>query len=283
MSPASVHVRHVLTRKRAVVRDSITVVRQSVRALTHSRFLLRLVLGFVAVVVPLLVVWRLLGSKPTSAGERAVAHSVVVGGRSLAVLCLQYLVAAWLNATWCGTAHQHVRRLFGRLAARLPGFVLCAVFLAWCDRAVSLSSGTSIVRGAVAFGFTYVLSYAVPAAAVYDTGLLRSFHRTYRALRTTFGADMLAWSGVWIVNGAMSLLAAIPDALDVYSPRAPGVRISLVGRLVNWFVLMPAGISAQATAAAFCTVIFFALTQNRAPEGFTKPAVETVSGLQLEE
>lgn len=283
MSPSSQHVRHVLTRKRAVVRDSVSVVRYSGRALAHSRFLLRLVVGFVLVVVPALVAWRAFGPKPTNAGERSLAHSAIVGARFLGVMSLQYLVAVWLYAKWCGNAHQHVRRLFGRLSHRLPGFVVCAAFLAWCDRAASLSSGTSIVRGLVAFGFTYVLSYAVPAEAVYDTGLVRAFHRTYRALRSTFGADMLAWSGVWIINGAMALLAAIPDALDIYSPRAAGVRVSLVGRLVNWLVLMPAGISAQALAAAFCTVIFFALAQNRAPAGFPKSAVETVSGLQLED
>ncbi|MDO8390822.1 MAG: hypothetical protein Q7V57_10060 [Actinomycetota bacterium] len=280
MSPTTV--RHVLTRKRAVLRDSITVVRYSIAALWSSRFLLRMVGSTVALTVLSLMAWRQLG--PGGIGDaRSVAHSVVVGIRFLVVMALQFLVATWLYASFSGTAHTHIRRLLGRLARRLPGFALCAAFLAWSDRAASLSSGGSIVRLAVAFGFSYVLSYAIPAAAVYDTGLLHAFRGTYRALRSTFGADLLAWSGVWIVNGITSILGAIPDALDLYRPDADGTRFSVAGRLVNWLVLMPAGITAQAICAAFVTVIFFALERNKAPEGFPKAAVETVSGLQLDD
>jgi len=265
-----------------VLRDSITVVRYSVRALWHSRFLLRMVGGTVALTVASLLAWRRFG--PEGIGDsRSTAHSVVVGIRFLVVMSLQFLVATWLFAKFSGTAHTHIRRLLGGLARRLPGFAVCAAFLAWSDRAASFSSSASIARMAVSFAFSYVLSYAIPASAVYGTGLVRSFHRTYRALRSTFGADMLAWSGVWIVNGAMSLLGAIPDALDLYRPGADGARFSLAGRLLNWFLLMPAGITAQAIGAAFVTVIFFALERNRAPEGFPKAPVETVSGLQLDD
>lgn len=280
MNPTAV--RHVLTRKRAVLRDSITVVRYAIRSLWHDRFLLRMVGSTVALTVLSLMAWRRFG--PEGIGDaRSVAHSVVVGIRFLVVMSLQFLVATWLYAKFSDAAHTHIRRLLGRLARRLPSFALCAAFLAWSDRAASLSSGGSIVRMAVSFGFSYVLSYAIPASAVYDTGMLHAFRGTYRALRSTFGADLFAWSGVWIVNGIMSILGAIPDALDLYRPGDDGTRFSLVGRLVNWVVLMPAGITAQAICAAFVTVIFFALERNKAPEGFPKPAVETVSGLQLDD
>lgn len=280
MSPTTV--RHVLTRKRAVLRDSVTVVQYAVRALWHSRFLLRLISATVLLTVAALLAWRRLG--PEGIGDsRSAAHSVVVGIRFLVVISLQFLVAAWLYASFSGSAHTHIRRLLGTLVRRLPGFAMCAAFLAWSDRAASLSSSASIARMAVSFAFSYVLSYAIPASAVYGTGMLHAFRGTYRALRTTFGADMFAWSGVWIVNGAMSLLAAVPDALDLYRPDADGTRFSLAGRLLNWLVLMPAGITAQAIGAAFVTVIFFALERNKAPEGFPKPAVETVSGLQLDD
>ena len=40
---------------------------------------------------------------------------------------------------------------------------------------------------------------------------------------------------------------------------------------------------ALAVSAGFCTVIFFALTSDRAPSEYSKSAVETVCGLQLED
>ena len=272
----------MLTRKRAVLRDSITVVRHTVRALRHSRLLLRMMAGTVALTALLLMTWRQFSPNGTAA-DRSVAHGVVVGIRFLAVMSLQFLVAVWLFATFSGDTPQRLRHLFSSLARRLPGFAVCAAFLAWSDRAASLASNAAIARMAVSFGFSYVLAYAIPAAAVYGSGMLHAFRGTYRALRSTFGADIVAWSGVWIVNGVISLLGAVPDALDIYQPGADGARFSLTGRLFNWLVLMPAGVAAQALGAAFVTVIYFALERNTAPAHFPKGPVETVSGLQLDD
>ncbi len=272
----------MLTRKRAVLRDSITVVRHTVRALRHSRLLLGTVGGTIALTAVALLAWRQFSPDGTSA-SRSIAHSVVVGVRFLAVISMQFLVATWLFATFLGDTPPRFRQLLNSLARRLPEFAVCAALLAWCEHASDATTSSAIARMAVSFGFNYVLSYAIPAAAVYDTGIVHAFRGAYRALRSTFGADILAWSGVWIVNGAISLVGAIPDALDIYQPGADGSRYSLAGRLFNWLVLMPTGVAAQAIGAAFVTVIFFALERNTAPAHFPKGAVETVSGLHLDD
>lgn len=281
MTASTQRVRHLLTRKRHVVRDSLTVVRSVLRALTHQRFLLRVVIAVVVTTVASLAVWRSFGT-PVVGGRRLLVHALIIGLRFAVMLSLQFVVAAWLYRTWCGQAPDKVRHLWGDLARRLPAILISAAVLAWLDHAAATSS-TSLVRSAVSFGFTYVLSYAVPAAAVYGSGLLKGIRHAYRVWRATFGADLLAFAGVWVVNGLMALVSAIPDALDLYTPQSDGERLSRIGRWVNWLVVMPTAIVSVATAAAFTTVILHALEQNRAPDGFPKPAVETVSGLVLDD
>ena len=281
MTPSAQRVRHLLTRKRHVVRDSLTVVRYVLHSLVRQRFLLRVVVAVVVTTVVSLSVWRSFGT-PVVGGRRLLVHALVIGIRFSVMLSLQFVVAAWLYRTWCGQAPERVRHLWGDLARRLPAILLSGAVIAWLDHAAAVSS-TSLLRSAVSFGFTYVLSYAVPAAAVYGSGLLKGFHHAYKVWRATFGADLLAFAGVWMVSGFMSLVSAIPDALDLYTPQSDGERLSRVGRLVNWLVVMPTAVVAVATAAAFTTVILHALEQNRAPDGFPKAAVETVSGLALDD
>ena len=281
MTPSAQRVRHLLTRKRHVVRDSLTVVRYVLHSLVRQRFLLRVVVAVVVTTVVSLSVWRSFGT-PVVGGRRLLVHALVIGIRFSVMLSLQFVVAAWLYRTWCGQAPERVRHLWGDLARRLPAILLSGAVIAWLDHAAAVSS-TSLLRSAVSFGFTYVLSYAVPAAAVYGSGLLKGFHHAYKVWRATFGADLLAFAGVWMVSGFMSLVSAIPDALDLYTPQSDGERLSRVGRLVNWLVVMPTAVVAVATAAAFTTVILHALEQNRAPDGFPKSAVETVSGLALDD
>jgi len=280
VSPTTGRVRHVITHKRGIIRDSLLVVRGAARAVSRNRFLLRLIVTVVVSTVAGLFAWRTLASPGTS-GSRTVMHSVVVAARFVVVLSLQFIVASWLFRTWRNDAPERIRHLWGQLVRRLPAFLVCAAVLAWLDHATSVATTVTLARAAVTFAFTYSLSYAVPAAALYGTGLLRAFGHAWRVWRATFGADLLAWSGVWMVNGAMSLVAALPDALDLYAPRAAGTRPSLVGRLFNWLIVMPVSISALAIAAAFATVIFFALEESRSPAGFPKEAVATVSGLEL--
>ena len=281
MTASTQRVRHLLTRKRHVVRDSITVVHHVLRALTRQRFLLRVVLGVVVTTVASLALWRTLGT-PVVGGRRTVVHALVIGLRFAVMLSLQFVVAAWLYRTWCGQTPEKVRHLWGDLARRLPAISVFSALLAWLDHAAA-ASATSLLRSALSFGFAYVLSYAVPAAAVYGSGLLKGFHHAYKVWRATFGADLLAFAGVWMVNGLMAVVSAIPDALDLYTPQSDGERLSRVGRWVNWLVVMPTAIAAIATAAAFTTVILHALEQNRAPGEFPKSAVETVSGLALDD
>jgi hypothetical protein len=282
VSPSTERVRHVLTRKKHTVRDSLVVVRQAARAVTRNRFLLRLIIGVVVITAATLFTWRTLGT-PSANGRRSLTHSIVVALRFVVVLSLQFIVASWLFRTWRGDAPERIRHLWGNLLHRLPAFAVCALVMAWLDHTAAMAARATLLRSAVAFGFSYALSYAVPASAVFGTGLLKGFRHAYRVWRATFGADLFAWSGVWMVNGAMSLVAAVPDALDLYTPQSSGKRLSLVGRLVNWVIVVPAAITALAIASAFATVIFFALEENRAPGGFPKGPVETVSGLQLED
>ena len=196
MSPSTQRVRHVLTRKRNIVRDSLTVVRDAARAVTRNRFLLRVIVTVVFATVVALYCWRTL-TTPSVDGERSVMHSIVVGSRFAVVLSLQFLVASWLFRTWRGEAPERIRHLWGSLLRRLPAFVVCAAVLAWLDHSAAVATSVTLLRSAVTFGFTYALSYAVPAAAVYGSGLLRGFLHAFRVWRATFGADLLAWSGVY--------------------------------------------------------------------------------------
>ena len=141
---------------------------------------------------------------------------------------------------------------------------------------VPLNAAT-IVRSGAAFAMSYLLSYAVPAAAAFHCGMWEASVRSVRAFRRTFGADMFAWSGMWVVNGVVALLTAVPEALDLYSPTTGG----LAGRLLGWLLLVPVTMTATAIGAGFCTVIYYALETGRAPEGYPVAPVETISGLQL--
>lgn len=272
--------RRVLTRKRAVLRDSVTVVRAVVRSMWHERFLLRLIGSVLLVAVSGLLLWRAV-ARPGHTSGKLSGRPVIVGLRLLATLCIQHIVASWLFASWLGETGHRVRSMWRRLAPRLPGFVVCAALLGWLDHATNATAAVHVIRSAAAFGASYVLSYAVPAAAVNRCGLLRGFGHTYRAFRRTFGADLFAWSGVWLVNGATALLSAVPEALDLYSTAPSGGR-PLLTRLVGWLVIVPSTIGSLAIGAGFCTVIFFALERNRPPAGYPHAAVETVSGLQLD-
>ena len=284
MTPRPLHpevrARVVLTRKRAVVRDSVAVVRAVVRSMWRERFLHRLVGSVLVVFVSGLVVWRL-AATPHRQGVQSLSRPVIVGVRLLATLCVQHIVASWLFASWSGETGHRVRSMWRRLLPRLPGFVVAALLLGWLDHATASSPAAHLVRSAAAFGASYVLSYAVPAAAAYRCGLLRGFGHTYRAFRRTFGADFFAWSGVWLMNGATALLAALPEALDLYSTGHQTGR-PLAGRLFGWLVVVPSAITSLAVGAGFCAVIFFALQRNHAPAGYPRSAVETVSGLHLE-
>ncbi|MEQ1700995.1 MAG: hypothetical protein ABMA25_12850 [Ilumatobacteraceae bacterium] len=275
---ATVGARRVLSRKRSVFADSLAVVRATVRALVHQRFLLRVIVGVLLMFVTLLITWRIVGPRPRST-ERTFSRPTLVGVRLLFTLCLQHIVASWLFDRWSGEQVARVLRLWQRLVRRLPAFVLCSALLGWMDHATGGLNAVTALRAAAAFGFSYLLSYVVPAAAANRCGMVAGFVHTVRAFRRTFGADMFAWSGMWVVNAAVSLLAALPEALDLYSPKDGGMGSRLFGSLV----VLPTGMAAAAIGAGFCTVIFFALETNRAPVGYPKPAVETISGLQLDE
>lgn len=266
----------MLSRKRSVFADSLTVVRATTRALLHQRFLLRVIVGVLVLLVASVVVWRVIGPPPATSG-RTAGRPLAVGVRLLLTMCLQHIVASWLFARWSGEQGERVLRLWGRLVRRLPAFVVCSVLLGWLDHATSSLSAVTAVRSVAAFAVGYRLSYAVPAAAAYQCGMFAALARTFRGFRRTFGADMLAWSGMWFVNAAVSLLAALPEALDLYSPKAGGLGSRLFGSLI----VLPTGMAAAAIGAGFCTVIFFALETDRAPAGYPKAAVETISGLQL--
>lgn len=268
--------RQVLARKRSVFLDSLRVVRATARALVHQRFLLRVIIGVLLMFVALLITWRVVGPRPR-AGERTFSRPTLVAVRLMFTLCLQHLVASWLFDRWSGEPGERVLRLWQRLVRRLPAFALCSVALGWLDHATGGLSAVTALRAAAAFGFSYLLSYVVPAAAANRSGMIVGFVHTVRAFRRTFGADLFAWSGMWAVNAGVSLLAAVPELLDLYSPETGGVA----ARLFGWVVVLPTAMAAASIGAGFCTAIFFAVATDRAPEGYPVDAIETVSGLQL--
>lgn len=273
-------VRHVLQRKRAVLRDSLTVVRSTWRTLRADRFLMRVLSGVTLSALAALIAWRMFG-KTSEAGERQRLRPLVMATRLAAMLCVQYIVASWLFSRWTGE-REPARHVWRRLIRRLPAFFVCAAVLGWLDYATRTSTFSALVRTAASFGFSYALSYAVPAAAVYRSGMLAAFRRSYEAFRKTFGADLFAWSGVWLVTGAVALITSIPEAFDLFTP-GPSERRGLIGRLIAWALVLPLSLGALAVSAGFCTVIFFALIRNRPPIGYPKNAVETVSGLELDD
>ena len=87
---------------------------------------------------------------------------------------------------------------------------------------------------------------------------------------------------MWLITGFVALATAIPEAFDLYSPGSRA-RGGFAGRLIGWVLVIPISLGALAVSAAFCTVIFFALTSDHAPNEYSKSAVETVCGLQLED
>ena len=279
MKPSATGARRVLTRKRAVIRDSATVVRLTVRGIWQQRFLLRTIGGIVVIFFSTLVVWRAIGHIGSGRKQSAV-RPYIVGFRLMAALCIQHIVASWLFDGWTGATRQRVRSLWRRLLRRLPAFALCSSILGWLDHVASTSSVAALIRGGASFGFRYALSYAIPAAAVYRCGMVAAFRKSFVALRTTFGADLFAWSGVWLVNGAAALITALPEAFDLFTPGEPGG--SQLGRWLAWLIIVPTTLFTQAVGAGFCTVIFYALARNQSPTGYPTAAVETVSGLQLE-
>jgi len=281
MTDEPTRTRRVLHRKRAVVRDSLSVVRTTWRALRHDRFLVRVLGGIVVAAFTGLIVWKV-ASKVSAPGDRARYRPLAIAIRLTAVLCVQYIVASWLYSRWSGELHERGRQLLQRLVRRLPAFLFWAIVLGWLDYATSASTFATLIRTAASFALGYALSYAVPAAAVYRSGMFHAFRRSYQVFRGTFGADVFAWSGVWLVTGFVALVTAVPEAFDLYSPGSPA-RGGFIGRLIGWALVIPVSLGALALSAGFCTVIFFALTHNRAPRGYSKPAVETVSGLQLDD
>lgn len=274
--------RRLLHRKRAVLRDSLSVVRVTWRTLRRDRFLMRVLVGIVLVSLGGLVLWKVASRATSAPGDRARFRPIVIAIRLMVVLCVQYVVAAWLYARWVGEVRERGRHLARRLLPRLPAFLFWAIVLGWLDRATQESTSSTWIRTGASFGLSYALSYAVPAAAVYRTGMFRAFLRSYQALRKTFGADLLAWSGVWLVTGFVALLTSIPEAFDLYSPGS-SARGGLLGRLLGWALVLPLSLGALALSAGFCTVIFFALIRNHAPTDYPKAAVETVCGLELED
>ncbi|MBI4884490.1 MAG: hypothetical protein HY826_10610 [Actinobacteria bacterium] len=276
-------VRHVLHRKRAVLRDSVAVVLTTARALWKDRFLLRVLGGAALAMVVALVSWKVAG-RAGSPGAHSRLRPLMIGVRLMATLCVQFIVASWLYSRWIGQGHNRVRDVWRHLGRRLPAFACCAAVLGWLDFATSTSTASSLIRTVGSFVFGYALSYAVPASAVFNCGMSRAFHRSYQAFRKTFGADLFAWSGVWLVTGVVALVTSVPEALDLYTPGSGERPASgIIGRLLGWALVVPISLGALAVSAGFCTVLFFALERNQAPSGYRKHEVETVSGLQLDD
>jgi len=264
-----------------VLRDSLTVVRVTWLTLRRDRFLMRVLMGIVIASLAGLIMWKV-ASKTAEAGDRARFRPVVIAIRLMLVLCVQYVVAAWLYSRWTGELSERGRHVWRRLVPRLPAFLFWAIVLGWLDRATQASTFSTLIRTGASFALGYALSYAVPAAAVYRSGMLHAFRRSWEAFRKTFGADLFAWSGVWLVTGLVALVTAIPEAFDLYSPGS-AARGGLLGRLIGWILVIPLSLGALSLSAGFCTVIFFALTRNQAPTDYPKAAVETVCGLQLDD
>lgn len=242
---------------------------------------MRVLVGIIFASLAGLLVWRI-ASKTSAPGDRLRFRPVVIAIRLMIVLCVQYVVAGWLYSRWTGEVSERGRHLWRRLVPRLPAFLFWAIVLGWLDRATQSSTFSTVIRTGASFALGYALSYAVPAAAVYRSGMFHGFRRSYQAFRKTFGADMFAWSGVWLVTGFVALVTAIPEAFDLYSPGS-SARGGFLGRLAGWALVIPVSLGALALSAGFCTVIFFALMRNQAPSEYPKAAVETVCGLQLED
>lgn len=282
MSHPTRRVRHVLHRKRSVIADSLVIVRHSVIDLRVNHLLRRVVLITLSGLFLLQIASRAAGHDPFG-DEREVAHTISMGVRLLAIYYLQYVVSAVLYRRWSRNEQSRFLGFAAELTRMAPGLALMAAIQATLDRPTSAGPWASALQTSVALGFSFVVYYAVPAAAVYRCGAFKSITRSYAAFRATFGTDLLAWSGMWIISGLAALIGVVPEAFDLYETHgSSGLRLSLAGRLFNWLALLPWTMVSQAIAAAFVTVIFFAFDRNRAPDGYPHHAVETVSGLRLE-
>ncbi len=88
----STRVRRVLHRKRAVLRDSLTVVQTTWRTLRRDRFLVRVLWGIAVAGIVGLFLWKL-ASQSSPPSERARFRPVAIGVRLVAALCVQYVEA----------------------------------------------------------------------------------------------------------------------------------------------------------------------------------------------
>ena len=285
MNTPTARVRRVLLTKRSIIAESFVVVRHTVHDLRERNLLRRLLVATLLALFVVQVTWRLIGTD-TFGDERSVAHTVAMGVRLLAIFELQYVVSAVLFRRWSRNLPDGpvLSRSLGReMAIAAPGLALLAALQAILDRQVDTTAWATALQYCVSFAFSFVVYYAVPAAAVYQCGVFRAIQRSYVAFRATFGTDLLAWSGMWIISGIAALISIVPESFDLYqTPTRGSQRLSVVGRVFNWVALLPVTMVSQAIAAAFVTVIFYAFERNEAPAGYPTHAVETVSGLQLE-
>jgi len=76
------------------------------------------------------------------------------------------------------------------------------------------------------------------------------------------------------VSVAVSLLAALPELLDLYTPTTGG----LGGRLFGWPVVLPTGMGAAAVGAGLCPVVFFRTQSGGPAVGVPAAAGERLRG-----
>jgi len=291
----------VIRQKRSVLRSSLAVVYGCAREVLRTPALRVLVAAglLVRVGAPVAFGRRLsrLDDPDAAAFARCAAGAVQacgstaqrVGlsiGRSVVVAVIQFVISAMLVSGWRRASPPGGGAAEGfaspgpapvRWAPGLVASALVGVVIGLTSAAADLGRLHALVTAAIAFGWSYVAAYVLPAIAIHGKGLIGSVRAAVGVLRATWGADIFAWSGVWLVGGIASLVGQIPPLLVGWlgADYRPQVRVA------NLSLGVPVEVTSEVIAVAFVTAILWAVEFRRSPGRLDDAALSMVTGIDL--
>jgi hypothetical protein len=279
-------------KKLGVIHRSVLIVTDVIRSLRSSGALWKAVVFGILARLSVALLSRLGRPQPTTAEmkafRRCMAGSAQACGSRWEQLGFELIKATTTAGTQLLVAVVLVRfrnarsaENSGRAALRpidaLVGALIVGTTQYWANRN---QDGLRWVIGlALAFVLAYLLSYLIPTLVLHNLALPRATLRAISVIRTTWDADLLSWSAIWITSGVLSLLATLPSkTLDWFSSASttgPPPRLLLI---LNLVLAVPAEVVAEAVSAGFVTVIIWTLRTGSYPEGFRAEALDVVLG-----
>lgn len=268
--------REYVSDKRGVFSHSRTVVRAVASHLLHSRALWALICLAVVIRIGLVLVMRSenAGACADQACGRRGQRIPLVFAQQLMFVSVQLIAA------------RHIVRSMSAIPRRVSMSVMAILVVISAGIAVidlvseqQSSVVRSLVLGGLAFVMSFVFSYVVPATVVDHPESLSAARTTRHALSETWHADLLAWSGVWVVTGSAALLSALPGIIGELFD-AGGKSIAMLTAKIGLGV--PVQLISLAVGAGFVSVILWSVNHRQAPDTYPTDAVETICGMTFE-